>query len=122
LWTGSDLEAQKHLHLSPNEKGTLEMKERVRHLTRTSERAPLQTVIARLHEALARTPARIVTATLEDAMAVEERPNMPATSNEWPNWSLALPQPIEILMKAPLAKRIAKAFARRRGSRRSARL
>ena len=26
-----------------------------------------------------------------DAIGVEERPNMPGTVDEWPNWSLALP-------------------------------
>jgi 4-alpha-glucanotransferase len=118
LWTGSDLAAQKRLHLSPNEQGTREMKERVRDLTGAPDRAPVETVIARLHEALGRTPARIVTATLDDAMGVEERPNMPATGNEWPNWSLALPQPIERLTKSPLARRIAKALSRRSRPRR----
>jgi 4-alpha-glucanotransferase len=113
LWTGSDLAAQKRLHLSPNEQGTLAMRARVGQLTRATDRTPVDTVIARLHEVLGRTPARIVTATLDDAMAVEERPNMPATSDEWPNWSLALPQPIETLPKSPLAKRIAKALSRR---------
>jgi 4-alpha-glucanotransferase len=113
LWTGSDLAAQKRLRLSPNEQGTLEMKERVRQLTGLSDRAPVETVIARLHAALGRARSRIVTATLDEAMAVEERPNMPATGGEWPNWSLALPQPIETLTKSPLAKRIAKALSRR---------
>jgi len=114
LWSGSDLTAQKRLRLSPNEKGTVDMRDRVRRLTRTSADAPVHTVIARLHDALARTPARIVTATLDDAMGVEERPNMPATSDEWPNWSLALPEPIEALTKLPLARRIAKALSRHR--------
>jgi 4-alpha-glucanotransferase len=113
LWTGSDLAAQKHLHLSPNEPGTLAMRARVARLTGATDRTAVETVVARLHEALGRTPARIVTATLDDAMAVEERPNMPATSDEWPNWSLALPQSIETLPKSALAKRISKALARR---------
>jgi 4-alpha-glucanotransferase len=117
LWTGSDLAAQRRLHLSPNEQGTLEIEARVRQLTGLSDRAPLETVIARLHEALGRTPARIVTATLDEAMIVEERPNMPATSDEWPNWSLALPQPIETLARSRLAKRIAKALSRRSATR-----
>jgi 4-alpha-glucanotransferase len=45
-------------------------------------------------------------------MAVEERPNMPATSDEWPNWRLALPEPIETLKTSRLAKRIARALKR----------
>ena len=45
-------------------------------------------------------------------MAVEERPNMPATTDEWPNWSLALPEPIEGLAESRLARRIARALRR----------
>ena len=60
-----------------------------------------------------RTESDDFTATLEDAMAVEERPNMPATTAEWPNWSLALPQPIETLEKNPTAARIARTLDRR---------
>jgi 4-alpha-glucanotransferase len=65
-----------------------------------------------VHESLAKAPCRILTATLDDAMAVEERPNMPATNDEWPNWRLALPQPIEALKTNRLAARIAKALRR----------
>jgi hypothetical protein len=38
---------------------------------------------------------------------------MPATTSEWPNWSLALPGPIESLEKNRVAARIARALARR---------
>ena len=41
------------------------------------------------HEALAEAPSLIVVATLDDALAMVERPNMPGTVDEWPNWSLA---------------------------------
>jgi len=70
--------------------------------------------VARVHEALAKAPSRILTATLDDAMAVEERPNMPATSDEWPNWRIALPKPIDTLQDDKLARRIARAFGRQR--------
>ena len=66
-------------------------------MTRATARTPVTDVIARVHEGLGRARSRMVTATLDDAMAVEERPNMPATTDEWPNWRLALPQPIEAL-------------------------
>jgi 4-alpha-glucanotransferase len=87
-------------------------------LTRSPAKTPVKTVIARLHEALAEAPSQIVTATLEDAMAVEERPNMPATTVEWPNWSIALPEPIETLEQNALAGRIARALNRKRSRRR----
>ena len=70
--------------------------------------------IARIHEALASAPSRIITATLEDAIGVEERPNMPATTNEWPNWSIALPMPLESLEKNASAARLARILARGR--------
>jgi 4-alpha-glucanotransferase len=112
LWTGFDLEAQKEIGLSPNEQGTREILTRVRRLTGATPRTPLSAVVVRVHEALAAAPSRIVTATLDDAMLVTERPNMPATITEWPNWSIALPEPIESLEKSRLAARIAGALTR----------
>ena len=112
LWSGSDLHAQKRLGLSPNEEGTAGIRARIKQLTRSGERTPASDVIVRVHQALGRAPSRIVTATLDDAMVVEERPNMPATTHEWPNWCLALPKPIETLKQSQLARRIAKALKR----------
>ena len=112
LWSGFDLDVQKELGLSPNEAGTREIRQRVQRMTRAPASAPPAEVVARVHEALARAPSRILTATLDDAMAVEERPNMPATHDEWPNWRLALPAPIEALKTSRLAKRIARALNR----------
>jgi 4-alpha-glucanotransferase len=112
LWSGSDLEAQQRIGLSPNVTGTGQIRARVKRMTRATERTPVAAVVARVHEGLGRSPSRIVTATLEDAMAVGERPNMPATTDEWPNWRLALPQPIESLTESRLARRIARALRR----------
>jgi 4-alpha-glucanotransferase len=55
----------------------------------------------------------VVTATLDDALAVEERPNMPGTAGDgWPNWSLALPKSLEELERSNLALAIARALQR----------
>ena len=113
LWTSSDLEAQKRLHLAPNEKGTRAIQRRVRALTHAGPHTPVPRVIASLYGALAEAPSRIVTATLDDAMAVEERPNMPASGDQWPNWSLALPEPIESLETNSLARQIARGLSER---------
>ncbi len=113
LWTGFDLQAQKEIGLSPNEQGTGEIRMHVRRLTAATPRTPLSTVVVRVHEALAAAPSRILTATLEDAMLVKERPNMPATTTEWPNWSVALPETIESLETSRVAARIARALTRR---------
>jgi 4-alpha-glucanotransferase len=114
LWTGSDVRTQKELGLAPNEKGTRDMVNRVKRLARIGPGNPLPSVIIKIHEALAAAPSRIITATLDDALAVEERPNMPATTTEWPNWSIALPEPIESLEKNTIATRIARIFSKGR--------
>ncbi len=121
LWTGSDLQAQEDIGLSPNEQGTREILTRVRRLTGATPRTPLSTVVVRVHEAMATAPSRILTATLDDAMLVTERPNMPATIAEWPNWSIALPEPIESLEKSRLAARIGRALGKRAGRKKRAR-
>ena len=113
LWNDSDLEVQHELGLSPNEAGTQAIKARVQRLTRSTAATPTGEIVARVHELLAKAPCQILTATLDDAMVVEERPNMPATSDEWPNWRLALPEPIETLRDNRLAARIASALRRR---------
>src|SRR4051812_1818749 len=114
LWTGSDVAAQKDLGMAPNEEGTREILSRVKRLAKVQARTPLRRAIASIYEALASAPSCIITATLEDAIEVEERPNMPATMNEWPNWSIALPLPLEQLEKNATAARLARILARGR--------
>ncbi|WP_298459862.1 4-alpha-glucanotransferase [uncultured Cellulomonas sp.] len=58
--------------------------------------------------------ARVVLASLDDAGAVAERPNMPGTVTAWPNWCLALPRPVEDLLEEPLARDVAAILDARR--------
>ena len=82
-------------------------------MTGVSSRAPIDEVVERTHQLLAESPSMIVSATLDDALAVEERPNMPAAKNDrWPNWSLALPESQENLERSRLALTIASALKR----------
>jgi 4-alpha-glucanotransferase len=61
--------------------------------------------------------ARVVLASLDDAGAVAERPNMPGTVTAWPNWCLSLPRPVEDLLDEPLARDVAAILdARRAGA------
>ena len=76
------------------------------------EVAAPDTVIEATYGALAQAPSRILLATLDDALAVPERPNLPGTVSEWPNWSLALPKTIEEIEGLDLPKRIARALTR----------
>lgn len=64
-----------------------------------------QAVLARC-ASVANSASRVVVFNLEDAAAVPERPNMPGTVTQWPNWSWALPQAADKVMTSPLAQAI----------------
>ena len=114
LWTGADLEVQRQLGLHPNEEGTLEIRERLRLMTGLSDEAPMEEVIKRAYKLLAQAGSAIVAATLEDALAVQQRPNMPGAPER--SWSLALPEPLEKLQSHPLAQAIAQCLRQRSGA------
>jgi 4-alpha-glucanotransferase len=67
-----------------------------------------------LHAFLARTPSMLVAATLEDAVATSERPNVPGTIDQHPNWSILLPVPIDELATDPRVRRLASVLAAER--------
>jgi 4-alpha-glucanotransferase len=114
LWTGSDLERQHELKLKPNEESTHEIHQRLARTTKLKPDCSLQEVIRGAYTLLSRAPSRILTAALDDAACVEERPNIPATTCEQnPNWSQALPIPIEELERQPLPAEIARIFNER---------
>ena len=62
---------------------------------------------------LAACRARVVLASLDDAAAVAERPNMPGTVLQWPNWCLSLPRPVEDILAEPLARELAQVLGAR---------
>jgi 4-alpha-glucanotransferase len=102
LWTGADLRDQQAIGLQPNEAGVQAIRRRLRRATGLPDGAAVEQVVERTYRLLGEAPSMLVTATLEDACAVPERPNMPGTVTEWPNWSLALPLPLEELEARPL--------------------
>jgi 4-alpha-glucanotransferase len=95
LWSGTDLSARRRLGLEPDAGAVDAMRTRLRELLAVADDAPPDEVIVAAHRRLAEAPSVVVTASLEDCLAVEERPNMPGTVDAWPNWSLALPVPLE---------------------------
>ena len=70
----------------------------------TSGPQQVRAAILAEYAAMARCPSRIVVATLDDAAGVAERPNMPGTVDQYPNWRIGLPAPVEDLLSAPLAE------------------
>ena len=43
-----------------------------------------------MHEFLARTPCRFVTASLYDVLGEVDQPNLPGTTDQYPNWRMPL--------------------------------
>jgi 4-alpha-glucanotransferase len=114
LWDGSDLEEQKRLGAHPNEEATREMVRRVGAMAGIEPGGDLRTLVLGIHRLLAEAPSALITATLEDAAASSERPNLPGTgAHQRANWSLALPLTIEQLRESALPREIARVLARR---------
>jgi len=64
-------------------------------------------IVAALYGFLARTPSMLVAATLEDAVEAHDRPNVPGTIDQRPNWSLPLPVALDDLAADPRVRRLA---------------
>jgi 4-alpha-glucanotransferase len=97
LWTGADREDQRAAGVTPNDEGEDHVRRRLQETTGVAEDAAVEDVVIGAHRALAHASSRILLATLDDALRVTERPNIPGTLDGRPNWSLALPRAIEDL-------------------------
>jgi len=111
LWSGADEAAERSIGLTVGNE-MRQLRDRFRELLGVESDASVAEVIERAYRRLAEAPSRIITATLEDAQATVDRPNMPGTLQQWPNWSLVLPQDIETMVEAELPRRIAAALGR----------
>ena len=99
IWTRSEPEHRLH-HL----------REKLVNLTHLpDDTAPVDVAVA-AYEHLARGRPRIVLVSMEDALGVHERPNVPGTTTQNPNWRLALPIPIEEIETSDGPVRIAAAM------------
>lgn len=96
VWSGADVEEQKRAGAKVNEEGMEKNRERLQKVAGVAESAPVAEVIERAHEALAQAPSVAILASLDDALMVEQRPNLPGIANEKrPNWSIPLPKKLE---------------------------
>ena len=111
VWSGADLDAQRTAGLEPNDDTCRELRVHIAAMADVPADAPATDVVLGAYRRLSEAPSMIVTATLDDALVVEERPNMPGTTDGWPNWSLALPVPLEVLEQDQTAQRVAAALA-----------
>lgn len=100
LWTGTDAEDRERAGIPPDPHGDALLRHRLGTLSGLGDDASARQVTLAAHAALATAGSDLVLATLEDAVGVEHRPNLPGTVDEHPNWRMALPVPIEDLDSA----------------------
>ncbi|SFL15450.1 4-alpha-glucanotransferase [Geodermatophilus ruber] len=110
LWTGADLEEQRHYGVGTDEELEHGRQELLTRLPGLPRNAGPETAVRRAHELLATAPSLLLSATLEDAVGAVRRPNMPGATDR-PNWSLPLPVPVEELPGHPLLQAVARTLA-----------
>ena len=116
LWSGSDTKAQLDLCLAPNLDAIEVVRGSIAARAGVDPGDPSVTVddvVLGVYRDLATAPCAVLNATLDDALGVEERPNMPGTVDEWPNWRIALPMPLEAILADPRVAAVADALRRR---------
>ena len=119
LWTGSDARAQEAAGRPPDTEAVAAVRARIGRIPGVRGRSRPGSVVDAVHTALGRSPSLLAVATLDDLLLVEERPNHPGTTDEWPNWRLALPRTVEELTADPAVARRLQHLRRRRPRRRS---
>jgi 4-alpha-glucanotransferase len=97
VWTGADTRLRQEAGLDDDGTGRLRAPiERI-----AGHDASTEDAVCAAHGALAASGIDIAMGTIDDVLLVEERPNMPGTTDEWPNWSIALPMSIDDLAGSP---------------------
>jgi 4-alpha-glucanotransferase len=118
LWTGDDLREQRGLGLDVEAEAVAELRARLARLVGAEPGGEadlsLEAVIERAHAALAEAPSTVLAATLEDALGLPWRPNIPGAPGSRPNWRRRLPVAVERLDRVALLPAIAGALRSRR--------
>jgi 4-alpha-glucanotransferase len=115
VWSGADLAELGAIGAAHDPAAERSLRRRLREISGLAPDAATDAVIVAAHAAAAATRAALFTATLEDALAVPERPNVPGTGQaQRPNWSLALPIPLETIREDPGVRALAARLASER--------
>lgn len=112
-WTRSDLHDQVRAGLAPDRAGLEHLRRSLARSAGVGDDAALDEVVDAVHRRLAESPSMLVAATLEDALRVETRPNLPGTvARQRHNWSLPLPKTLERLFADRRVRALADALRR----------
>jgi 4-alpha-glucanotransferase len=96
LWTGADLTEQREHGLGTDEELERGRASLLEHLGGVPDDATPAQAVEAAYRRLATAPSTLLSATLDDAVGEERRPNMPGATDR-PNWRLPLPVPTEEL-------------------------
>jgi 4-alpha-glucanotransferase len=88
--------------------------ERLREEDLITKESTTDEIIVAMHEFLARTPCRLVTASLYDVLGEIRQPNLPGTTDEYPNWRMPLATSLEQIETDPRVARIAAVLSQRK--------
>jgi 4-alpha-glucanotransferase len=103
MWTGADEDELVALDRPTPPEAGAGVRARLDALVDLAPDADPADVVVQVHDRLSAGASVLVLGTVEDLCAVPERPNVPGTTDERPNWSLALPVPVEDLPQHPAA-------------------
>lgn len=95
VWTGTDVANRRML--GPVDEGA-DPWFRSRIVAVAPGAESVRDAVTGVYEALAQSPCELMLTSMEDALGVNEAPNMPGTIDEWPNWRIALPTPLESII------------------------
>jgi 4-alpha-glucanotransferase len=105
LWSGADRDDQRRWGFEPAPDD--DVRRRLERHARIDEGAPVADAVRGAYAALADAPSRIAVVSLEDALLVPLRPNLPG-SIERPNWCHPLPVALEDLPQSELLADVAR--------------
>lgn len=94
VWTGADLDAQERRGMAPSADAADALRRRISAWTGLADHASVDDAVVETYRLLGTAPSALVTASLDDVLGVEVRPNYPGTVGGT-NWVTALPVTLE---------------------------
>jgi 4-alpha-glucanotransferase len=114
VWTGEDITDQQAAGVTVDQAAADGLRAKLADVAQVAPDAAVEDVVVAVHRRLAQAPSALVVATMEDALGLTRRPNVPGTTTERPNWSEALPLPLDDALAAPLVDQVTTALRQTR--------
>jgi len=130
-WIGNDIDWRVKTGRVTEREGVMQRQERMRdrqllidalveaqalapNATQADSSEVLEDDLVAIHRFLARTPCRLFSVQIDDALGTVEQANLPGTVDEHPNWRRKIAAPIETLGEQPLFRAVTGAVAAER--------